>query len=242
MENETERRISNFCNIECAHKFILSTPDPSEGKLAFFPVGDLSMCQFCGSFSHPMEYCSIYGTARSSQETFQKIGNCLGEHASATGFICIAHAGENVSIKAEMVTYTAEMVKSLDDKTLRNELLYFWDDPEFVNHHAEGIQDPSIPPLTHTKDFITSLSFVPHTNKTKTIFLVQLATKIINPNKLFFPFDIAADNCWLPIHQTKTTKEVLITCETTIEEADYIIVPLNAPEIFEEQKEINLSD
>ena len=242
LENETERKISNFCNIACAHAYALLTPAAGEGKLVFFPTGSLSMCQFCGSFTHPMEYCTIYGTPKPVQESFQELGNCLGEHASATGSICIAHLGEHFSATVSLASYTSEMIKTLNDKTLRNELLYFWDDPDFVNHHADGIQDTSILPITHTKEFITSISLTPHANKTKTIFLIQLTSKIINPHKLFFPFNIGDDNCWLPIHQDKETKEVLITSEGTIYESDFITTFDSPPEVYEKQEDINLSD
>lgn len=189
-----------------------------------------------------MEYCTIYGTPSPIQKDFQKLGNCLGEYASATGHVCIAHLGENFSATATVFSYTAEMVKTIDDKALRNELIYFWEDQEFVNHHAEGIQDISTPPITHTKEFITSLTPTLHPNKTKTIFLVQVASKIFNPHKLFFPFNIADENCWLPIHQEKTSKELLITSESVIYESDFITTFDSPPEVYEEQEEISLSD
>lgn len=241
LENETDRKISNFCNIACAHAYALLTPPASEAKLVFFPVGSLSMCQFCGSFTHPMEYCTIYGTPSTVQKDFQKIGNCLGEHASASGHVCIAHLGEHFSATASIASYTAEMIKANDDKTLRNELLYFWDDQDFVNHHADGIQDTSTLPITHTKEFITTLTITPQVNKTKTIFLVQIASKIINPHKLFFPLHIGDDNCWLPIHQERTSKELLITSESTIYDSEFITTLDSPPEVYEKQEDINLT-
>lgn len=200
------------------------------------------MCQFCGSFTHPMEYCTIYGTSKEAQKAFQKIGNCLGEHSNADGYVCIGHIGEAYNVEADLVSYTGEMVKTLPDKMLRNELLYFWDDDDYVRFHADSIQDTSVDPVTHSKEFITKLNITPGVNSAKTIFMIQLATKIYNPHKLFFPFDINDKNCWFPIYKQKESRRLLITCENTINNSEYITTEEEPPEIYEEVKDVKMFD
>lgn len=203
--NETERKLSNYCSVNCLYSYATIDPSPDNSKIAYIPMEKVDMCQFCGTYTHPSEFCEA---DQNTVSQFQTMGNCIGEHSDTDGFIILANLGQNVSLNTTILKYTAQMVKLDTDKEKRNELLYFWDDDVFLSGHINTIRDTEAEPIFHYKEFIVDFEVVPGTGESANFQVFYKTRRIYNPHKLFFPFDIKHENCWFPIFKEKVIRDV----------------------------------
>lgn len=206
--NSEMTRITNFCNISCLFTYATIEPEDDQGKLCHAPLDEMAMCQFCGTFTHASEFCKESGINEDVVEKFQIMGNCVGEHSDIKGYIVISNLGKNMALNMTYLNYTSQMVKINEDVKDRKELLYFWDDDVFRTSHVNSIKDDSISPIEHVKQFIVEAEMVPGSANHSSFNIFQRTTRIFNPHKLFFPFDIRLKNCWFPIYTEKTATDV----------------------------------
>ena len=191
---------NNFCNPKCSKEYIdqLNVAE-NEYWMARYPLEQLDMCQFCGHFTHPTEYC----TNKHMEEYFiehQKIDNKTGEHCLVAGDLLYIKAGKNITILKKEIVFSARMYKLNADLESRIPLVYFFYDEEVCKEIlAEMIDNENINVL---KSVVTEIDFVYEIqiNKCKTECIYK-ARSITNPHKIFFPFDIRQENCWWPLEQ-----------------------------------------
>lgn len=203
------------------------------------------MCQWCGSFTHPSEFCKDYGADDFDIQQFQKMGSFNGEHAEISGYIVVANIGCKVALSLTLRTYEAQMVKLLPEIEPRNELVYFWEDDVFLTSHVNSIKDTTESPISHKKSFITDFSITPHPESKETFDVFYFTTKIRNPHKLFFPLDIRDPNCWFPICKQVKLSSILYTNEFTINDSVILSEEFShddSIEEFEEKQEPSLEE
>lgn len=214
----TCQRKNNFCSTKCLQQYtstITAYFPENKAFIASIPLDKLEMCQFCGSFTHPPEYCASYGSNQQEIEDFQNIGNLTGEWTLCRGEFLYIILGQKVEIEIEKIVFRAKMQKLQDDIIEeRVPLVYFWFTQESCQDIVKDISD-EIKPIELTKEIIVSVK--PMLTKlwrpNPSIMILHQAKKILDPNKIFFPFDIRRDPCWWPVDQEHFA--VLETCCTT---------------------------
>lgn len=206
-DNVATFRHSAFCCIDCLVKWTGAQANgiaPDSAYMGFISLGEkpLDCCHHCGNGSHPSEYCIADNPAI---DAFQKVGNYTGEWSHIQGEIVFATLGHQVALEQTCIEFSAKMVKCFQDYKTRSAILYFWADQ--INHKEmiSDITDTTVDPVDLTKQYIIDTRPIHSTQETshpesRTI-IFQKTKKIVNPDKVFFPFDIADANFWWPLTQ-----------------------------------------
>lgn len=197
----------NYCSTECLRQYssTLTKYFPEESVyLAYIPIGLLEMCQFCGYFSHPSEFCCAPDT---QFQSFQTIGNTTGEWSECRGKIVYAITGRKCDLKVTKVYFSACMQKLRNDEIKdRYPLVYFWWSEESCTEICSRLEIPNQETVELGKEIILKvepkLSEREHLTYSTTI--LHESNKVICPNKIFFPYDIRNENCWWPLDQSHT--------------------------------------
>ena len=202
----------NYCSVACLkqHSINISAYFPDNHAFtAHIPV-PLSMCQFCGCFTHPSEFCLITEYEKEYRNNVEKVGNKTGEWCRLKGELQLIILGKNICLETIKVLYTAEMVK-LDPERINDRLplVYFW----FSNDSCQMVLDElklDNQMIELQKDFIIQATPVKSKQPRDQVsqMVIQVASKIIDDNKLFFPYEIREPNCWWP-----STEEFLVLRE-----------------------------
>lgn len=204
----SSQKKTNYCSTKCLQQyaFNLAVHFPSNSVyLAYVPIGKLEMCQFCGFYSHPSEFCHAYGTPSEICEDFQTIGNKTGEWAPCYGNVVYGIMGTHCNLEITKAYYTSTMCK-LDTENVKDRypLVYFWWSEDSCQELLNDIQAKDTPPLPLDKEVIIDIKpvYAQEPYSDTTTILLHETTKLHNPNKLFFPYDIREENCWWPKEQS----------------------------------------
>lgn len=204
----SNQKKNNYCSTKCLqdYAFNLAVHFPSNSVyLAYIPIGKLEMCQFCGFFSHPSEFCHSYGTPSEICDDFQTIGNKTGEWATCNGNIVYGIMGTHCNLEITKAYYTSTMCK-LDTEQVKDRypLVYFWWSEDSCKELLNDIRDKDTAPLPLDKEVIIEVKpiYSQEEYSSTTTIVLHETTKMMNPNKLFFPYDIREENCWWPKEQS----------------------------------------
>lgn len=246
----TISRENNFCSPVCVKKYIdgkvLCEDEYIYGSI---PLDKLEMCQFCGNFTHPTEYCreteqregmDIMGDV----SIHQQIENKTGEWAIAKGEILCLKYGVNIQVDYESIVVSTTMNKLPANMEDRAPLLVFWYSEETCN---DILKEMNITERVEVeKEIFTDIRLYKNVSKKQTdaskVHVLYRVERIKNPHKLYFPFDIRQENCWWPTNQ-KTfgrTSSIILTSEY---EKDWShMMEYDKDEIIEEEKEQDLEE
>lgn len=226
-------RKNNFCSTKCLHQYtstIISYFPENKAFIASIPLDKIEMCQFCGSFTHPPEYCALYSPEQQDIKDFQNVGNLVGEWSLCRGEFIYIILGQKVQLEIEKIVFKGKMQKLVDDMIEeRVPLVYFWFTQESCQDIVKDISD-EVEPIELTKELIVDIKpKLTNTWRPKvSTMILHKTSKIMDPNKIFFPFDIRRDPCWWPIEQdhfavqeTCCTTPALPTSSTLLMEYDY---------------------
>lgn len=202
-ERPTLHKKNSFCTPQCMKKYIDGKQvNKNEYFLGKILLEKLEMCQFCGNFNHPTEYCR-QEDLNESFETHQEIDNKTGELTLAKGAMIYVKYGQHVDLLLEKIQFSATMKKLDADIETRVPLVYFWYDEQVCTEILESMQGEQ---KEIRKYITTSIKpiFIINAQKEPSTFIGYNVKKIVNPQKIFFPFDIRQDNCWWPTNQATT--------------------------------------
>lgn len=233
-------RANSFCSPACWKIYIDAQEVKSnEYYLGKMPLERLEMCQFCGNFNHPTEYCR----QENMEETFkahQEIDNKTGELINVKGDLVYVKHGQHVQLTLEKVVFKSTMKKLPADIETRIPLFYFWHDDDA----CKEVLDPTNGKEVDITKYITTNikpTFVINASRKIEAFMCYHAKKIQNPQKIFFPFDIRQENCWWPIQQSFSCIESTNLDETEIDK-DYTCLFEYEEEEEQEDEEMKITE
>lgn len=221
-------RQTNYCSVSCLGKQALEYTkyfNPDQAFIASIPLDKLEMCQYCGSFSHPSEYCFEYDTKPYHLSNFNSIGNLNGEWTICSGNLLYIILGQEIDLKITKIKYEAKMQKlSNDDIIARTPLIYFWFSETSCEELIDSLSDKETPTVQHEKDVVLKVKPIISLHKHDHInsYVLHQSNRITEPQKIFFPFDIRSENCWWPVSQSHTVVEEI--CHVPSQPQDFIIL------------------
>jgi len=166
------------------------------------PLEEIEMCQFCGNYNHPSEFCKRKDVLK-YMENHLEIGDNTGELTTVKGNVLYLKYGADISILYYKIVVNAKMLKLDSDIESRTPLLYFWYDEETCKSVLETMSRKDV--LNVEKTITTKVEPVYKEGGDGNCDAVccYTALNVVNIQKLFFPFDIRQSNCWWPIEQVE---------------------------------------
>lgn len=243
-----EKDFENFCSVECLRKFVNET-DLLGGEISVVGKIDmnnctLKMCQYCGNYTHPSEYCHFYGTTEMAVENFLSVDDKCGELSQVYGELLYVRLGSKCSIQFENLIYTASMVPLKSDPESikeRKEFVYFWIEPETCQDIAMKLRKPDQHYIPLSKSFITDYNIVPG-DGVETEFVSYLTKEIHYPMKMFYPFELCTQKCFWPIGQEHLSNTTLYNGDGTLFFAEIINENPEHPNLENILKEVDIQD
>lgn len=213
-ENEKECfRNTNYCSVRCLYTQIVTIEtyfNENQCYVASIPIDFLEMCQYCGTFFHPSEYCHQYNIQKQELENFSTVGNLIGEWTKVSGNLLYIICGKNIDLKSTIIQYEATMQKLISENIEeRSPLIYFWFSQESCKELCQHLSDTEFGTINIQKQVLLDIIpiFNPNTNEDTISYCMHQATKVYEPNKIFFPYDITSENCWWPVSQEESVLE-----------------------------------
>lgn len=206
------KKQNNYCSVKCLQEYISNLTihfHEDSVYMAYIPIMHLEMCQFCGDYTHPMEFCTTHFSEQEQLEKVTTVGNKVGEWAICTGDVVYSIIGKNCNLEITKTKFGATMQKLHPEKIEeRNPLVYFWWSEDSCHEIVSELKTDET--IEFEKQVITEVKPIlaqqPH-DETSLIMLYK-TKKIINPNKMFFPYNIQDENCWWPIDHYQTTEKI----------------------------------
>lgn len=199
----------------------------NEYLMGVIPLDNLSMCQYCGNFKHPTEFCKDAVNFPGDDLVndvigHQKIENKTGEWSRVQGDIIYIQYGSSISLDIESVQISSTLHKLPANIEDRLPLVYFWYNEETCENVLKEMGE--LETVNITKEIYTDIypKFLLEKKPTST-HLFYRAKKIVNPHKIFFPFDIRQENCWWPVDQKIVARRANLNCSEIIpKDLDYL--------------------
>jgi len=205
-------RETSYCSVTCLGNQVFEYTkylNSDQAFIASIPLDKLEMCQFCGAFSHPSEFCFDYQTKPQDLSNFDTIGNLNGEWTLCSGNLLYIVLGQEIDLKITKIKYEAKMQKLInDDIVARTPLIYFWFSETSCQELIESLSD-NTPSIQLEKEVILKIRPILSLHKYDQlkVYVLHESKKILEPQKIFFPFDIRSENCWWPVSQSQTVVE-----------------------------------
>lgn len=167
-----------------------------------FPIG---FCDKCGHATHPTEFCQQLNDYEAETLDFHE-RHMAGQGAMVPikGHLIDVFLGKGWMLCTQGIRYESTCVQLVPSLKERVPLAVLWNNEEELKTFLPTI---SIPGTEHkeTKDFMTCLFLKPspmpkHTGECldRYFYVFQVAQHVGCMRKLFFPFQLAMENCWFP--------------------------------------------
>ena len=209
--------------------------------MGVIPLDNLSMCQYCGNFKHPTEFCKQAINFPEDDLVndvilHQKIENKTGEWCKVQGDIIYIRCGSSVSLELESVQISSTLHKLGANIEDRLPLVCFWFNEETCENVLKEMGE--LETINVTKEIYTDITpKLLIENKSEFTNIFYRAKKIVNPHKIFFPFDIRQENCWWPVDQKIVARKLNFNFTEIIEKDLDYLWEYDTEEVLEEKEE-----
>jgi hypothetical protein len=173
-----------------------------------FPVG---FCDKCGHGTHPTEFCQQINDVDPDLLDFHDRHMAgQGSMVKLTGGLVDIYLGKGWLLGIRGIRYSAKCIQLVKDLKERTPLAVVWNNQEEL--------DKLLPTIAldggeheEVKDVFTDISLIP-AKKPENVegeyterhfYVFQVLTNVACTRKLFFPFQLAMDNCWFPVQSTQ---------------------------------------
>lgn len=191
-----------LCSKKCLTDYIEKHCEQETAVVEYLDL-PVSWCDECGHGTHPTEFCEKYGEASEDQIKFHKDHmHGQGNIVPLEGKVVEVFMGGPFYLKTKHCTFESELVQMKDNLEERVPLVVCWHNWDDVKSLMEdiGIKDSQ---HTETKEILTDYEVVfmgiKWTEPPRRYIVLQKITKIKGYEKVFFPYNLAFANCWMPI-------------------------------------------
>lgn len=167
-----------------------------------FPVG---FCDKCGHATHPTEFCQQLNDYDETTLDFHERHMAgQGSMVELKGYLIDVFLGKGWMLATQGIRYSSTCVQLVPSLKDRVPLAVVWNNQEELSSFLPSI---SIPDSQHeeTKDILTSLFIKPSPTpiykgelQDRYFYVFQVVQHVGCMRKLFFPFQLAMENCWFP--------------------------------------------
>ncbi len=206
-----------LCSKHCISNFVeRKTREASHQNDTFvvdykFPVG---FCDKCGHGTHPTEFCQqINDYDPDTLDFHDRHMAGQGAMVKLTGGLADIYLGKGWLLGVRGVRYSAKCVQLVKDLKERAPLAVVWNNQEELDRLLPTIALDGSEHL-EIKDIFTDISLIPANRpsniqgeyRERHFYVFQVINQVSCTRKLFFPFQLAMDNCWFPVEPTQIVR------------------------------------
>jgi len=206
-----------LCSKYCVSNFVERKCSESGHKNDTFVVDykfPLTFCDKCGHGTHPTEFCEQIKESSDEMIDFHERHMAgQGCMVKLTGGLADVYLGKGWLLGARGVRYAAKCIQLQTDLKARIPLAVIWNNPEEL---AKFLPTIALDGTEHeeVKDILTELALSPSKEpkdisgeyKERHFYVFQVVQKVECTRKLFFPYQLAMENCWFPVEQPRITR------------------------------------
>lgn len=198
-----------ICSKQCISRFVekkVSSTDHADDTFIVDYTFPLGFCDKCGHGTHPTEFCQQLGDYDEKTLDFHERHMAgQGSMVNLKGYIVDIFLGHGWLLAVQGVRYQSKCVQLVKDLKARVPLAVVWNNPEELDTFLPRIELDGTEHM-ETKDIFTGIHIKPADKPAKIegtltrrfFYVFQIVTHLDGIRKLFFPFQLAMDNCWFP--------------------------------------------
>lgn len=206
-----------ICSKYCISTFVqrqVSNPEHRNDTVIVHYAFPLGFCDKCGHGTHPTEFCQqLNDYAPEILDFHERHMAGQGSMVALTGGLVDVYLGAGWMLGVRGIRYEAKCIQMVKDLKERIPLAVVWNNWDELDKFLPSIALDGTEHL-ECKDIFTDISILPSKKPEKIegqyqdrhFYVFQVVTKVGCTRKLFFPFQLAMENCWFPAEPTRHTR------------------------------------